>query len=305
MVRVGRAHFMKNGRTDPEAFRALWVDYDWNAINIYRNMYQIDKEYTYLLKQECNVLFLPGCTLANECPDLVRAAADWLTGQGDDVALRLQCCGAPLAEMGLKERAKRYIDRLRQMIRGSGASRVITSCPACHDMLIKNDIGRDMEVYSLFQLMAESGLKAPVIVSGKVTLHDSCFGRKGNIGGYVRVLLKDYDIKEMKHHGRKTLCCGSGGVVPMVDPEICSERSRRRLEEMEETGTNVCVTYCMACTQRLATNVPEGKIRHILELVFNKVLDHGKYFKMIEGMWEGKRGEHNLNLLQNSKMLNQ
>ena len=291
--------------TDPEIYRALWVDHDWNVITLYRRMQQIDKEYIYLLKQKCDVLFFPGCTLANESPDLVRSAVDWLAGQGEDIALSLQCCGAPLAEMGLKERAERYTDRLWQKIRESGAGRVVTSCPACHDKLMKSEMRGGMEVCSLFQLMAESGVKVPVIGSGRITLHDSCFDRKGKIGNYVRALLRDYDIKEMKHHGRETLCCGSGGVVSMVDPEICKERSRRRLKEMEETGADVCVAYCMACVQRLASDAPEGKIRHILELVFNKVLDHGQYYEMVEGMWEGEWGEYNVNLLENSKMLNQ
>ena len=71
--------------------------------------------------------------------------------------------------------------------------------------------------------------------------------RKRKIGNYVRALLRNYDIKEMKQFGREALCCGSGGVVSMVDPEICKARSRRRLKEMEETEADVCVTYCMAC----------------------------------------------------------
>jgi hypothetical protein len=61
----------------------------------------------------------------------------------------------------------------------------------------------------------------------------------------------------------------------------------------------------MACAQRLASDAPGGKIRHILELAFNKMLDHGQYYEMVESMWEGEWGEYNLNLLQNSKMLNQ
>jgi hypothetical protein len=74
---------------------------------------------------------------------------------------------------------------------------------------------------------------------------------------------------------------------------------------MEETGADICVAYCMACVNHLVRNAPEGKMRHILELVFNTMLDHRQYNKMIQGMWEGEWGEYNLNLLQNSKMLNQ
>jgi hypothetical protein len=129
--------------------------------------------------------------------------------------------------------------------------------------------------------------------------------RKGKIGNYVRALLRNCDVKEMKHHGRETPCCGSGGVVSTVDPEICKERSRRRLKEMEETEADVCVTYCVACVQRLAGDAPEGKIRHISELVFNKMLDHRQDCEMVGRMWKGEWGRSNLRLLQNSKMLNQ
>jgi Fe-S oxidoreductase len=305
MVRAARAHFIENGVTDPEIYRALWVDHDYHVFKLYRRMQKIDEEYLDLLERKCDVLFFPGCALANESSDLVRLAVNWLACQGEEVALSLQCCGLPLAEMGLKERAENYTNRLWKKIGESGARRVVTSCPACDDKLTKSKMGGGIEVCSLFQLMAESGVKVPVIGSGRITLHDSCFDRKGKIGDYVRALLRDYNLKEMKHHGRENLCCGLGGVVSMVDPEICRERSLRRLQEMEETEADVCVTYCMSCAQRLANDAPGGKIRYILELVFYKMLDHRQYGEKVGSMWEGGWAAYHLNLLQNSKMLNQ
>ncbi len=41
------------------------------------------------------------------------------------------CCGKPLDSIGLTAEADRYLDRLRQQLKDSGARKVITACPNC------------------------------------------------------------------------------------------------------------------------------------------------------------------------------
>ncbi len=105
----------------------------------------------------------------------------------------------------------------------------------------------------------------------------------------------------MTHHGAETICCGSGGIVSIIDPTVCERRAEKRLEEMAETGANLCVTYCMSCAHRL-TGRQGQEIRHILELLFECPVDHEEYDEKSALMWEEENGDENFFRLQTSEL---
>jgi Fe-S oxidoreductase len=74
---------------------------------------------------------------------------------------------------------------------------------------------------------------------------------------------------EMVHNGRNSLCCGSGGLVPAVDPKLASEFNRQRISEAESSGAELMVTYCATCANafRSGGNASKVETRHILELL--------------------------------------
>ncbi|MFH0728697.1 MAG: (Fe-S)-binding protein [Pseudomonadota bacterium] len=303
MVRQVRHEFMKSGINDPDAYRFLWVDHDWNAFTLYRDTYGLNETYADLVKEKCDVLFFPGCMLANESPMLVRDSVLWLSGQGENVGVLLFCCGVPLKEFGLKDRAAQYADRLWHKIAKTGARRVITACPTCHASLLNTKGQHAVEIVSLYKELAASGLKAPVIGSGRVTVHDSCTDRKGEIGGYVRKLLRNYEIIEMTHSGTHTICCGSGGIVSLIDPEICDDRADNRMQEVSETGADICVTYCMACAHRLAVKSDQHEVLHILEVLMGHRVDHEQFNEKANAMWQEELGEKNADRLNGSELM--
>jgi fumarate reductase (CoM/CoB) subunit B len=302
IVMAARQLFLESGISYPELYRAMWVDHDWNTLTLYRDTYQID--YSDLIKTHCETLFFAGCLLANEAPGLVRATVKWLNEHIDqETGLTVMCCGLPLAQIGLAKRAERYARRLWEMFRDTGARRIVTACPGCHYHLLNCQSLPGVEVVSLYKLMADSGVRAANTGIGKITVHDSCPDREGEIGGRVRELLGNYEIVEMAHHSRESICCGSGGIVSMVDPELCSNRATRRLMEFNEVGADICITYCMACASRLSRVFGPGKVRHILELIFNQSVDYKRNADRAKAMWEGEWGEHNRYRLENSHPL--
>ncbi len=304
MVIAARRVMVDTGMTDTEVYRIMWVDHDWNAITIFRDTYQLN--FDNLIKEKCYTLFMPGCSLANEAPQLVYTTIDWLDEQGGDKAgVILMCCGMPLLEMGLTERAKRYERSFWQKVKETGARRVVVACPNCFHHLIASELKKDIEVVSMLELMAKSGLRVPSAKGKKITIHDSCPSRYGEMGKWARQLLGDYEITEMEHHGKNSLCCGSGGVVSMVDKELHDKRSKRRLEEFKNTGADICATYCMACWHTLSQKAVQGDVRFILELVFDQFIDHAEYQNKLQAMWEGEWGVYNDFRLRNSQMLDE
>lgn len=306
MVRTLKGHLFKTGTVDPEIYRPLFVDHDWNFFSIYRDSYEIEQAYSDLFREKCDVLFFPGCTLANESVDLVRRSVSWMadTFGNARISLTLLCCGAPLHEMGLEERFFAFTEYLSQIIHDSGAGVLVTACPSCHLRLSTIESVSDIQIISLYELLREKGVKVDGSDSHVITVHDACPARYNNIGAHVRGLLTDYTIREMKHSGKKTICCGSGGLVSAYDRETCKKRAQNRMQEVEKTQAEICVTYCMACTHRLSAEKNDVDVRHILEMIFKKHPDRSQYNKNIEMMWQGDLGDRNAELLLNSTLLN-
>ncbi len=301
MVRKARQSLIDSGVSDADTYRPLWVDHDWNTFRLFRHNHGLEEFYQTLAKENCEDLFFPGCMLANEGPSLVTSVVDWLGSHGKTIGVSVECCGAPLGQIGLAEREEAYGKELWHSLATTGARRIITSCPTCQTQLAAFDPDSDIEVVSLFQIMAESGFSAPAIGDGTVTIHDSCTDRSCEIGQYIRKLLSNFKIKEMAHHGAETICCGSGGIVSIIDPKVCDRRAEKRLEEMADTGANLCVTYCMSCAHRLTGRRPGQEIRHILELLFESPVDHEEYDEKSAAMWKEENGEENFYRLQPSE----
>lgn len=148
MVVAIRQVLLENGSTDPEIYRAVWMDYNWNVFTIYRDTYNI--EYGDLIKAKCDTLFFPGCALTSFAPELTLAAVGWLAEQGGEVGLSLMCCGMPMTEFGATERVEHYMGLLWKMIDDKGVKRVVTACPTCHYQLQRSEMARSIEVISLY-----------------------------------------------------------------------------------------------------------------------------------------------------------
>jgi Fe-S oxidoreductase len=309
LMQAARARLISEGRIEVSDYRLMLVDEPTHFFHLYRDTWRIT--YQDLDKKNCPNLFFPGCSLAGYAPELTRAAWNWLTGQGLTVGLSVGCCGLPLQNIGLVKRAKVHLTALRDDLHARGIEQIIVACPNCYYFLRTHFDG--FRVISLYQLLNDAG----VSVSGHATVavHDACPDRfSGEIGRCVRALLQDEMIEELPHHGAKTQCCGAGGIVSMVDPEVSTVRARKRLNEIQRSTAEFCVSACMACVKRLngvetgtgttETGVPGEAcpgIKHILELVFNQNIDHEKLDLRLKTMWKGEHGARNLQRLNASE----
>ncbi|MDD5703325.1 MAG: NADH-ubiquinone oxidoreductase-F iron-sulfur binding region domain-containing protein, partial [Dehalococcoidales bacterium] len=304
MVTAARRVMLDTGMTDYDIYRIMWVDYDWNAITLFRDTYQLN--FDSLKKEKCDTLFMPGCSLANESPQLVFTTFNWLADQEEgEVGILLYCCGMPLFEMGLTDRGEQYEDLFWKRIKETGAKKIVVACPNCFNQVLIRGLKEGIKVISLLELMVEKDLKAPVIKDRRITVHDSCPSRHNGMPKIARQILEDFEIVEMLHNCENTICCGSGGVVSMVDPELHDNRAAKRIEEFKDTRADICVTYCMACCNTLSKADNKGNVKHILELIFDQSVDHSQYQAMVRAMWEGEWGTYNDYRLRNSKLMDE
>ena len=280
-----------------EMYDVMLVDRDWHFFTVYRNMYSI--QYQDLVRNPYDTLFFPGCTLASYAPEITRKVHQWLVDQGRKVGITDMCCGKPLSSIGLGDRQKQLLANLQQQAEIAGAKQVVTACPNCFHAL-DGQLG-DLEVVSLYDLLVETGVQ----VGGDklLTLHDSCPDREGlNEGRQVRNLLKGYKQVEMAHHGANTMCCGSGGIVSMIDPDLCHQRAHERMAEFNDTEADLCVTACMGCSNRLAQATDPDNLVHVLELVFDTPVDNAQIRANVQAMWAGEWGDYNQYCLSQAKI---
>jgi Fe-S oxidoreductase len=292
MVIAAREVLISQGRINLDDFAVMQTDRDWNTFSIYRETFNI--HYSDLEKPTCEALFFPGCSLATYTPVLTRAAYHWLEGQGIQVGFSDLCCGKPLSSIGLRERAESLQQFLSAKMQTTGADTLITACPSCFYQL--NSAMPGIKVVSLLHLMQASGIR--ISDNDVATIHDSCPDRENLIFAEDgRLLLYKTNVVEMTHHMQSLLCCGSGGIVSMVDPDLCEQRSQLRWQEFASSGATKLITYCLSCAQRLARSSKDTPVSHILELIFGINVDYAQVQANLESMWKGEQGTANMERL--------
>jgi NADPH-dependent glutamate synthase beta subunit-like oxidoreductase len=210
-------------------------------------------------------VFFPGCSLPGHSPGLVKAAYAYLRARLPDTGLMLNCCGAPSQLLGEKNVLNRVLQQVAGEIRRLGATELIAACTHCLHTL--GEYLPQFKTRSLYEVIVELGLPGdPAAAPGVFNIQDACGARRSpEIHAAVRqlVLGAGHLYEEMDHARERSICCGSGGMVPAVNPELARQMTEFRLAEV----TRDLVTYCASCRARL-----HGAGRpalHVLDLVFN------------------------------------
>jgi Fe-S oxidoreductase len=144
-----------------------------------------------------------------------------------------------------------------EMIKDSGAKRIITTCPECAYTLkhtYPEEVGdHGLQVMHLVELLDQSGFASEraaeaKIDNGSVTYQDPCrLGRFSGIYQQPRDLIRKsgYELIEMDHNRHSSICCGTScwSTCGQVNKKIQSER----LSEARSTGADTLVTTCIKC----------------------------------------------------------
>ncbi len=158
-----------------------------------------------------------------------------------------RCCGHDLLWEGEVDTFRRLVEINSEMIRATGAQRIVTTCAECARTLKMNyDLG--IEVLHIAQLLAESDLQLPGSRSGKVTYQDPCrLGRHMEVYDEPRQVItaSGMELVEMPNNRARSICCGTSAWTH------CGATSKRiqvdRLREAQATGAELLVTSCAKC----------------------------------------------------------
>ncbi|MFZ2444817.1 MAG: VTT domain-containing protein [Syntrophobacteraceae bacterium] len=247
-----------------EAVRGGEGDYPEHSVILGYEKRGTSRRYSlYALPTGCGTVFFPGCTLPGTRPERVKELYTHLTRTIPNLGIVLDCCSKPSHDLGREKSFESTFGEMKEYLVEHGVRNVLVACPNC--LRIFKDYGGELSTGTVYESLAENGLPGSQRISGAVTVHDPCAVRfEGSIHAAVRTLAANagLTVEEMAHHGEKTLCCGEGGSVGFLSPELAESWRSLRKDEVRAGKT---ITYCAGCANSLGGTTPTA---HILDLLF-------------------------------------
>ena len=229
------------------------------------------------------VALLTGCAQQVLAPAINEATVRLLTRHGCEVVVArgAGCCGALTHHLGQGDTAaaRANIAAWSREIDGAGLDAIVVNTSGCgttvkdYGFLFRDDpalAGPARAVSALTrditELMAEIGLRAPVVATGqRVAYHSACSLQHGQqVRDAPKALLAAagfavIDVPEGH------LCCGSAGTYNLLQPEIAGRLRDRKLANIALTAPELIAAGNIGCiTQLSAAPVP---VVHTVELL--------------------------------------
>lgn len=222
---------------------------------------EIEKKHARLLREKKNYIFrnyrnagsgsvfFPGCNFPSLYPKTTDRISQLLY---DNTGIRTvyDCCGKPVAELGIEDYEKKIIYGIKARIKKYGITEIVTACPNCKEYLEKRI---DIPVISIYGKLFSLGLGE--IIKGDRNVFVPCPDRYeqnwiDEIRPFVDGKLELIDNVQ---------CCGLGGSAAVYEPDIAkSFADKIRRQDSED----IC-SYCASCTGILKRN-GIVKVTHIL-----------------------------------------
>lgn len=216
--------------------------------------------------------FMPGCALSSYAPENVEQTLAYLKSVFPTISAIQMCCGKPTKAVGQADLFAERFGMLRNHIQECEINEMIVACQSCMKTLSECS---DFKTTSLWELFPKIGLPPHLVGKAKgsdvvFSVHDSC-----SVRGYhgihdgIRWIMTElgYQIAEPERTRDDTRCCGFGGMIVPVNPDVAKRVMARRLEDFP---TKHIVTYCAACRQSM--QMVGGKPWHILDLIWGPVV---------------------------------
>jgi len=176
------------------------------------------------------------------------------------------CCGFPLIAAGMREKAEALMQHNLQKVREKGAERIVFACPSCYHTW-KEECKNEVEMFHSTQFikrLIEEGKISFKEKNTKVTYHDPCdLGRASGVYEAPREILRaipGVELVEMNESREECKCCGGGGNLEMVRPELSAALAQAKIEEIKATGAEIVITACQQCVRTIFSNARKKKI---------------------------------------------
>jgi len=215
-----------------------------------------------LEKRRAEVAYFVGCVgsyfpMVKKIPQSLvqimrRAKVDFTILGGEE-----WCCGFPLIAAGMGKEAQIFLKHNLEKMKERGVKRVVFSCPSCYHTW-KEEYQTDIELFHSTQFiktLIDEGKIRFKRKEMKVTYHDPCdLGRLSGIYEPPRQILQaipGVELIEMESNRQNSKCCGGGGDLEIVKPDLSASIAQAKIEEIKATGAEAVITACQQCVRTI------------------------------------------------------
>lgn len=226
------------------------------------------------VRDNADVVYFTGCTAAfyPAAQEIPVAFSEILSQARVDFTLLGEeewCCGFPLLGAGLKDMVPHFMEHNIQAVKEKGARQVVFACPSCYQMwkdwypYKQHGIEIFHSTAFVLDLIRKSRLQLKPL-DMVVTYHDPCdLGRGAGEFDAPREIIQSLPgvrLVELPRNRENCACCGGGGNLEMIDPELAAGIAKAKIEEAVSTGAQCIVTSCQQCVRTMLTFVRRNKV---------------------------------------------
>ena len=244
--------------------------------------YQIHSDYSYLActdashasSSNASVLYFAGC-MTQLTPKIMRAMKQIIEAAGEKYEFLDKdggiCCGRPMLLSGKTAEAQAMIAKNTELIKKSGAKRLVLSCPICYKVFKEEYHLEGVEILHHTQYIDE------LIKQGKLKVdknnvnyvyHDPCeLGRAFGVYNEPREVIESIGhLKKAKSEKELSICCGGSLGSFNLTQEERDEITANSVNDLMHNHPDEIVTACPLCLKTFARKSPVV-VKDIAEVV--------------------------------------
>ena len=246
--------------------------------------YTINSDHSYLdnvaaeTKENAKVLYFAGC-MTQLTPKIMRAMKQIMEAAGEKYEFLDKdggvCCGRPMLLSGKTAEAQAMMAKNTELIKQSGAKRLVLSCPICYKVFKEEYQLEGIEILHHTQYIDE------LIKRGKLKVdkndlnyvyHDPCeLGRAFGVYDEPREVIENIGhLRKAKSEKELSICCGGSlGSFNLTQQER-DEITTNSVNDLIFNNPDEIVTACPLCLKTFARKSPVA-VKDIAEVVANQL----------------------------------
>ncbi len=256
-----------------------------------KTYYKIKSDFSYLESQHDNktteqqasvseVLYFAGC-MSHLTPKIIRSMKKIFDAAKENYefmdAEGSICCGRPMMLTGKINEAKALIEKNTELIKNSGAKRLVLSCPICYKVFKEEYQLDGIEVLHHTQYINElvENDKLNIDRSDKrYAYHDPCeLGRAFGVYDEPRNVIDNIGLlTQGKSDKDMSVCCGGSIGSLTMTLEERDEITKNSIKDLTLNQPDEIVTACPLCLKTFARLAPI-EVKDIAEIVTENIKD--------------------------------
>ncbi len=229
-----------------------------------------------------------GCVQQVFFSDVNAATARVLAAEGFDVLIPQAqgCCGALMVHAGEEQQAMAMARQMIDMFARTDVEMIVINAAGCgstlkeYAHLLRDDphyaeraqafVAKCKDISEVLAAITPRAARYPLPL--KVAYHDACHLQHAqHIRVEPRTVLKAIPGLEILEPDEATLCCGSGGIYNLVQPETAQELGDRKVKNLLATGAEAIVSSNPGCLLQIVQGLERAghplPVLHMVELV--------------------------------------